>query len=160
MKILLPSWISALSVVSTAMPDLLKKVTVGILIDRKEATALIDTGSTESFISEDYTVKQRLKVIPVTGFVSMANSSLVSPIKGRCMADINLLGELYTNTCLSVMPDLCCDVILGRDLMSQHSSVTVNFGGPRKNLMVPNSVTCHVPSAMVETPLLFSTLVP
>ena len=155
-----PNQAAALSAISAATPDQLKNATVGILIDGKEATALIDTGSTESFISQDYTVKQRLKVIPVTGFVSMANSSLVSPIKGRYMADINLLGELYTNTCLSVMPDLCSDVILGRDLMSQHSSVTVNFGGPRKNLMVPNSVTCNVPSAMVETPLLFSTLVP
>lgn len=42
--------------------------------------------------------------------------------------------------------------------MSQHSSVTVEFGGPKSNLNVSNCGTCSVLSALVETPRLFSNL--
>lgn len=79
-------------------------------------------------------------------------------MKGCCFVDLNLKGECYRKTKLSVLQDLCCDVILGQDFMSQHSSVTVEFGGPKSNLNVSNCGTCSVLSALVETPRLFSNL--
>ena len=120
----------------------------------------MDTGSCGSFISLDYVKKYKLKISPASGTVSMASSSLNAPVKGRCSINLNLLGEFYPNTPLSVLPNLCCDVILGRDFMRQHSNVSFAFGGSRKDLVISKPITCSVPSASVDSPPLFANLTP
>ena len=83
-------------------------------INRKnETTVLMDTVSSGSFISYDYAKKYNLKINPASGIVSMASLLLNALLKGRCSVNINLLGESYSNISLSVLPGLCCDVILG-----------------------------------------------
>lgn len=149
---------ATLGAVVAASSDLLRRATMYILIDGEGADALIDTGSSESFISHKIAKERKLKVFPASGNVTMASSALSTSVRGCCVVDINVKGEYYRNTRLSVLPDLCCDVILGQDFMSQHSSVTVEFGGPKKNFSVNNSSTCSVLSATVEAPLLFANL--
>ena len=100
-----------------------QQATIYVLIEENEATALMDTDSCGSFISLDYVRKYKLKINPASGTVSMASSSLNVPVKGRCSINLNLLGEFYPNTPLSVLPNLCCDVILGQDFMKQHEHI-------------------------------------
>lgn len=72
---------------------------------------LVDTGNSESFIAYDYIEKNRLNTDSASRNVSMASSSLNSPLKGLCTVEIKLLGKSCPNTRLSVLVDLCCDVI-------------------------------------------------
>lgn len=104
--------------------------------------------------------KHKLKVVPVTKCISMASSSLTSPVKGHCMVDINLLGKWYSNMQSFVLPNLCSDVILGQDFRSQNSTVSIAFGGPKKALHSSDPTICSVPSASVDMPHLFSSLAP
>ena len=116
----------------------------------------MDTGSFGSFISKKY----NLKINPSLGSISKTSLSLNTLLKGQCSINIDLLGESYSNIQLTVLPGLCCDVILGQDIMNHHSSVSFIFGGPRKSLVIFNSTTCSVPSASVDSPPLFSNLTP
>ena len=74
----------------------LKQAALYVLVGENGAgTALIDTGSSGSFISLGYVRKHRLQMRPAAGNVSMASSSLKTSIKGQCTVDLNLLGEWY-----------------------------------------------------------------
>ena len=136
----------------------LDQTSVYILVGENEAIAMMDTGSSGCFISENFVKKNKLKIQPAMGKVQMASSSLNAPVKGQCTVNINLLGEWYTNVKLEILPDLCSEVILGRDFMRQHSSVNFYFGGHKESLQIPSSTSCSVQSALVETPSLFANL--
>ena len=83
----------------------LKQAALYVLVGKNGAsTALIDTGSSGSFISLGYVRKHKLQMKPAAGNVSMASSSLKASIKGQCTVDLNLLGEWYPDVKLSVLP--------------------------------------------------------
>ena len=52
------------------------------------------------------------------------------------------------------------DIILGRDFMSQHSTISFSFGGSKKDLLISHPISCSIPSALVDTPSLFSNIDP
>ena len=120
----------------------------------------MDTGSSGSFISLGYVRKHRLQMKPAVGNVSMASLSLKASIKGLCTVDLNLLGEWYPDVKLSVLPNLCSDIILGQDFMSQHSPISLEFRGSKKDLVISHPISCSVPSALKDIPSLFSNIDP
>lgn len=61
----------------------------------------------------------------------MAIASLSSQVTGYILAGIELNQINYTNLKCFVMPDLCCDVILGHYLLKYHSSNNLPFVGPK-----------------------------
>ena len=139
----------------------LKQAALYVLVGKYGAgTALMDTGSSGSFISLGYVRKHRLYMKPAAGNVSMASSSLRASIKGQCTVDLNLLREWYPDVKLSVLPNLCSDIILGQDFMSQHSTISFAFGGSKKDLVISDPISCSVPSALVDIPSLFSNIDP
>ena len=71
---------------------------------------------------------------PAAGNVSMASSLLKASIKGQCTVDLNLLGEWYPDVKLSVLPNLCSDIILGKDFMSTFHRIFLHSGALRKIL--------------------------
>ena len=123
-------------------------------------TALMDTGSSGSFISLGYVRKHRLQMKPSAGNVSIASSSLKASIKGQCTVDLNLQEEWYPDVKLSVLPHLCSDIILGQDFTSQHSTISFAFGGSKKDLVISHPISSSVPSALVDTPSLISNIDP
>ena len=128
-----------------------------MLVGKNDAsTVLMDTGSSGSFIPLSYVRKHRLQMKHAAGNVSIASSSLKDSIKGQCTVDLNLLGEWYPNVKLSVLPNLSSDIILGQDFMSQHSTIPFVFRGSKKDLVISHPISCSVPSALVDTPSLFS----
>ena len=126
-----------------------------IYINGNETTALVDTGSTESFISQEFALKLGLQVHHATGKVSMASSSLTSDIIGYCIVDISLKGKLYCRIRLSVLHNLCSAVILGHDFLKQHSKVSVTFGGSEPPLDI-----CGLSTLSIAPPSLFANLSP
>ena len=93
--------------------------------------------------------------------MSMALTSLKTHVIGQCFADIDLNQHIYTCTRLGVLKDLCSDIILGHDFQKEHERVTIEFGGSKPELIIPNSApVCAVSEATIDEPSLFSNLLP
>ena len=113
-------------------------------------TALIDSCSSESFINEQVANRLKLTLSPSTRNISMALTTLKTDIIGCCTADITLNNCTYTNVILSVLKDLCSDVILGHDFQKLHKRVTIELHGPQSDLIVSNSPSCALAAASVD----------
>ena len=67
----------------------IKQAALYVLIGKNgTGTALMDTGSSGSFISPGYVRKHKLQMKPAAGNVSMASSSLKASNKGQCTVDL------------------------------------------------------------------------
>ena len=138
-----------LSVISVAS---MSGATVPIKLDNQEVHAMVDSGSSDSFIHPPLVDKLSLKKKLFSGEnVYMASSTLTSTIRGKCVASITMNGGVYNNVPLFILPDLCSDVILGRDFMRQHSEVTFRFEGAR-----PPLVCGLASSSIITAPPLFN----
>src|SRR5436190_15161606 len=70
-----------------ACPSGLSQATISVTVNGQEADALIDTGSTNSFINKPLAAKCNTKIYPIKGRISMASSSMVTDIEGTCYVD-------------------------------------------------------------------------
>ena len=96
-----------------------------ILVDGLIASALIDTGSTETFISKAFAVKHSLKIHPSSGHVSLASFSQTCKIDVYRLVKSVVEDNTYYNTKLLVMENLC-KVIL---LLPNHKDLTIRIKG-------------------------------
>ncbi|KAF2899044.1 hypothetical protein ILUMI_07131 [Ignelater luminosus] len=85
----------------------------------------------------------------------MASTTFQSSVLLQCSVSIKILGRKYNQAVLLVLRNLCCDVLLGHDLLSQHSSINMQFSGSKSPLNV-----CGLATANVESASLFSHLTP
>ena len=83
----------------------------------------------------------------------MATGDLVKETKGFVLADLEFKSVLYKNIKLSVLPDLCCEIILGHDFLGLHSKIEIPLDGQRSPLSL-----CSVAAANIEPPSLFGEL--
>ena len=93
--------------------------------------SLIDTGSSDRFISKDKVRELNPKIIPSTSTVSMAQFSLKAEILGNVTIDIRIKEHDYRNQKLAILDKLCTDVMIGQDILRQHESLDLVFGGNR-----------------------------
>ena len=140
------AWIS----VTSSTCAMVKSMT-SVTINGITAKALVDSGSTDSFICRRLADRMQLKVIRAVGSVKMASSTLVASIEGYCCVDIRCNGNMYKDVRLSVLSDLCADVILGEDFLGLHREVKIRFDGRRPPLKV-----CCLAEALVSAPTLFA----
>lgn len=145
-----PPTLATVSAVSTVK---LSKATMKIRVHGNEVDALLDTGSSESFISKRLIDKYNFHVYSGSSTVSMASTSLSAHITGYCILNIELQGLTYSRVRMSILSNLCCDVILGQDFMRQHESISVRFGGSKPPLNV-----CGLASSGIQPPSLFANL--
>ena len=71
------------------------------------------------------------------------------------MVDLKINDVVYGKTKLSVLKNLCTDVIIGQDILSQHQELTIYFGGSK-----PPFSVCGLTTMNVEPPSLFSSVKP
>lgn len=102
------------------VPQSLAKSTTTVSVDGFEAKALVDSGSSESFIHPGLEKSTALQVYPSSGTISMATSSLATNMSSYCLVDLLFGGRTYPQVRLSVLPGLCADLILGLDFQTQH----------------------------------------
>ena len=133
----------------------LQKSTINVTIDSVKLSALIDGGSSESFIHPKIVEKLKLNIQPCASSVTMASGAHSSLIKGRVTVDLKIEDINYTGVKLYIMEDLCMDIILGLDFQSRHQSVTLQLGGEK-----PPLVICGLSTLAVEPPSLFENLSP
>ena len=151
----------SLCAIVASCPESLKQASVMISVGKKTLTALVDSGSSDSYISENMTKHLNLHIHPSTQDVSMALSSLKSHVVGHCYVDITLNEHVYPSCRLGILKDLCSDIILGQDFQKEHKSVIIEYGGSKPELMIPKSTpVCALSAASVEEPSLFANLRP
>ena len=151
----------AICSITAACPNSLSQASVNVSVNRNTLSALIDTGSSDSFISQTVAEQLNMKIHQSKQDISMALTSLKTHVIGQCFADIDLNQHVYTTTRLGVLKDLCSDIILGHDFQKEHERVTIEFGGSKPELIIPNSEpVCAVSAATIDEPSLFSNLLP
>ena len=91
------------------------KITVGPKL--LTAQALVDSGSSERFISDPFVKKHHLTVTPSGGKGSMAQPSLSLSVNGLCTTTVHVGDEVYRDLELHILSSLCTDIILSLDLM-------------------------------------------
>ena len=116
-------------------------------------SALIDKGSSDNFINKYIVDNYQIPYTKSSGSVSMALSSLSTKIHGYCRVNMIFQNQKYTNITLSILPNLCADIILGQAFMKQHSNITIPFGG----ILPPLSV-CSLKKSQISPATLFANL--
>ena len=104
-------------------PDCLTHASFTALIANTEVSALIDTGSSSSFINADTAERLGMKIIPCYKNIPMASSSSTENIHGYCNTDMQINGSDYNDVKLKVLKNLCSDILLGHHFQSQHRQV-------------------------------------
>ncbi len=142
-------------------PNPLDKTIVPVILNGSiEINALIDTGSTNTYLDSDIVTKFKLPVIPNQTTVTLASSNSVVNSK-HCVhiSELSVQGFKYENKKISTLDGLCSDMIIGHDLLSHHRNLVVSFGGGRSDFQVNcDSGVCSVAAANVDPPPLFSYL--
>ena len=68
--------------------------------------------------------------------IPLADKKSVAKIIGEVIVDIDVNGVAHKNAPIEIIKDLCTDVIIGRDILGEHSRVVLNFNGPREELVI------------------------
>ncbi|XP_026315169.1 uncharacterized protein K02A2.6-like [Hyposmocoma kahamanoa] len=140
-----------------ASPDSLRKATVTAYVQGIRAQALIDTGSSISFMDEEFFNLCRLKKKPSNQRISMASTTLTSKVEGQTSVSAKIGDYEYKNLNLLIVKNLCADLIIGHDILHQHSSLEFSFGGLKEPIKVN---VCSVAAATVPAVPLFSNVCP
>lgn len=140
---------------AAAGPESLKGAMIKLTINGKRLTALVDSGSSESYINATVPKNQKWKIIPSKTLISMASVTLRNQTQGHCNVKLVYQGRQYDNVKLSLLPNACSDVILGHDFLNRHSELKMPLLGED-----PPFKVCGMTAANVETPSLFANLSP
>ena len=81
---------------------------------------------------------------PITETISMASKTLPAYIQEHCSADIEIDKRVYPGVKLHAFPDFCADIILGRDWLAKHESVTIHYKGKISPVKICNLTTLDV----------------
>lgn len=133
-------------IIMAASPSSLRNATVPAYIKGIRAEALLDTGSSVSFINDSFSRLCGLKTKPCNQTISMASLNHISTVEGQTFQTINIGDHKYDNVNLLVVKNLCADIIIGHDVLEKHASLEFSFGGPKKPLHVCNVAAASVPA--------------
>lgn len=122
------------------------KVVISVTLnDNIQAKALLDTGSTESFISQKMVHAHKLNTSPSSGGVTLAVKNCTSSVQGYCYLNLKIKSHSYNNCKFNVLNDLVADLIIGEDIMKLHESLNLYFGGSRPPLQLCSLKPMDVP---------------
>ena len=132
--------------------------------DKLVAFTLVDTGSSLSFISNSFATIHGLAKIPCSTVITMASDNHSSAALGMCPVQLQI-GDLDLGHCkLLILENLCCDIIIGHDILANHDSLVMKFRGCKPPIRIGPDSTSHERLAMavskIVPPPLFSNLSP
>lgn len=147
---------------TTSYPPGLSYASGEVKINGKAASALFDSCSTESFISRKIAEDLKLKIYPVNKDVSLASKSCRVKCLGYSMVSLEFNCVTYPSFNISVLEELCCEVLLGQDFQRKHTSMTIVYEGSMPALKIHNVTAphCALSSAKVSEPSLFPNVTP
>ena len=147
------SILSAITV--AASPECLSTAIIDVSVNGRKLQALVDTGSSESYLSSAVIRRNHWKCLPSRSQISMATSNLQTCTMGHCMVTLKYKETIYRNVKLAVLDNLCSDVLLGHDFLQQHQQLVIPFNGKK-----PPFNVCGLLAANIEPPELFAHLAP
>ena len=145
--------------IKTGKCDSLSRASIPVRLKDDNFTALLDSCSTDSFISTEIVNSLDLKICENHKEISLASSAKTSS-PGYVIEDITLSRTEYKSVKLLVLPGLCCDILLGQDFQEQHENIVINYGGKKPNLIISNESACSLAVAHVPEPDLFPNISP
>ena len=84
----------------------------------------------------------------------MAESSLSVKILG--VINANIVYENHSsNVQLSVLENLCTDVIIGQDILTNHESLELHFGGVKPSLSICGLTTVNISPSFLPYSLIY-----
>nr|XP_037870350.1 uncharacterized protein LOC119629239 [Bombyx mori] len=132
--------------ITAASPSSLRKATVPAYIRGIRAEALLDTSSSISFINDNFARLCGLKRKSCNQTISMASLNYTSQVEGQTWQTLKIGNHRYGNVNLLIVKNLCADIIIGHDVLEEHSSLEFSFGGPKHPLQVCNVAEASVPA--------------
>ena len=176
-----PHFVSAAVLGSISDKSSLAKSIVPVLVNGHKFRALIDTGSSLSFIDQKLVRSLHLPKFSQNVNIALAASNAgATSSESTVLQELQLCGHTHKNQQISVLPQLCCDLIIGLDLLSSYQKLVMNFDGPDEDFIVDTGtsktshncnnldtepdfvsfpdVFCNVAAADIESPPLFSNL--
>ena len=130
------------------------KVLTMSTVDSIPAKTLADTGANITCADSAFIKKNKFRVIKSPQQVNLASDHKVIA-SGYIIANLVFKGHTYKSIPICVLPNLVAEVIIGTELMEQHESVKINFGGER-----PPLVLSALNPINVTAPTLFANLTP
>ena len=123
-------------------------------------SALIDTGSSYTFIDSSFVDKLNLVVSSSNKQITMASQNYKCRVLGAVQIDrLEINGVSYTDVQALVMESLCCDLLVGHDLLGSNEKLIMYFGGPKKPLVVDSTAdsgfACVLAPARITSSPLF-----
>ena len=137
------------------IPPKLKKSSIEVKVNGFKFRGLLDSCSTDSFISQKAAKQLGLKIYPTKERVKMAKSTVSTELFGYVIVTLEYQGTTIHDCKITVFNDLCSDILLGIDIMGEHSSLEIQYGGPKETLKV-----CNLASMCIKPPPLFGNLGP
>ena len=148
-----------LCTISAACPASLLPASLPVTLNGTKVTALVDSGSSESYVNSNICDKLNLQLYPTpTHQVQMASTAVKIKSKGFCLVDIVNNGIKFPETRLNAFENLCSDVILGLDFQSQYQRLIFQFSGSSPDLLVSREFNCTLAAAQATEVSLFSNL--
>ena len=111
------------------------------MVNNVAANALIDTGSTLSYVNQKFAIANRFQLSNENNEIGLAVTGNCFQSKEVCSSTIRLQNRTYRDVKLHVLKDLLTDVIVGQDILRLYDHVRFNFGGPRLSLCI-NALKC------------------
>lgn len=124
---------------SKGAPSCLGQAILDVEIQSRKYKALLDTGSSESYIDARLAQTLGLHLVRDSCTVSMAVNGLDREITHSCQVRLLLYGKSYIQT-FKLITNLCTDFLLGQDFLKTHKSLTIEFGGPLPGLSAPTTM--------------------
>ena len=106
----------------------------------------MDSGADLNFMDHLAAKRRNLMILPVDKTIQLANSQL-SDVIGEAIVDVEVNGRLYKGLVVQIMKTMFVDLILGKEFLKRHKSVTFHFDGTEESLHIGN--TSHVKSKSV-----------
>ena len=149
-----------LSTVTANLPTCLQTSTVSACVNELPVDALMDTGSSDSYIDASLCKKLDLIVRGNPSTISMASKSYSVKVNGNVNVDLNVFSNQYPDFKSGMMKNLCSDVILGLDFMKLHSKVNFEMNGSKSAISIDNHHLnlCNVLAANIEPPRIFRSI--
>uniref|UniRef100_UPI00358E1A3A uncharacterized protein n=1 Tax=Myxine glutinosa TaxID=7769 RepID=UPI00358E1A3A len=107
----------------------LAQAIIPLMVEGIFAWALVDTGSTDSFIDQRLVRQHGWPVLGTTRQIFMASQGLRLSTKGECRLKRVIKGRMFPDVHLMVLPALCADILLGHDFLKRHGRLEMEFGG-------------------------------
>ena len=123
---------SFLAVFTAGVPSILSHSKGNVFINNTKFYALIETGSSENFISSKVITKVKISYQEKTGTVSLTTPNLKSEIECYCILSMTLQTQTYktyNDIKFIILDDLFPDAVLGQTFMENHSVIMLSFGG-------------------------------